>query len=175
MATWNHDGTQEPVPPPVMSDPLSGPSAGGKFEAEAVRVRVVEPSMPDIEAVREAMASVLDENSELMVVVPARQPEPVVDMGANDPDAGDGGEGVGPAAAALPAPTPTPPVGIPVLVPPQLPSSRRIPLRRGLPRPLRRRTFSPGFAIVGVLLTVIAVLVVVMLINLIDTISSLFG
>jgi hypothetical protein len=52
-----------------MADPLSGPVIGGK-DAEAVRVRVVEPSKPDIEAVREAMTSVLDEDSELMLVLP---------------------------------------------------------------------------------------------------------
>lgn len=171
MASWNHDGTQDPGPPPLMSDPLSGLVTGGKYDAEAVRVRVVEPAAPDIDAVREAMASVLDEDSELMIRMPPREPEPVPvaeNMGANDPDAGDGGEGVGPAAepAAAPPP-PTPPVGIP---------AARIPLQRGtLPPPVRSRMFSPGIAAVGVLLLVIAVLVIVMLASLIDTISSLFG
>ncbi len=179
MASWNHDGTQDPGPPPLMSDPLSGLVTGGKYDAEAVRVRVVEPSMPDIEHVREAMASVLDEDSELMMVMPApRVNAPVEqDLGANDPDAGDGGEGVGPAAAApvpppLPVtPPPTPPAGIPAALP-----AGRIPLQRGTPpRPLRRGSFSPGFAAVGLLLVVIGVLVIVMLVNLIDTISSLFS
>jgi hypothetical protein len=173
MASWNHDGTQDPGPPPLMSDPLSGLVTGGKYDAEAVRVRVVEPTAPDIDAVREAMASVLDEDSELMIRMPPREPEPAPvaeNMGANDPDAGDGGEGVGPAAeSAAPAPPPpTPPAGIPVA---------RIPLPRGTlpPPPPRSRTFSPGIAAVGVLLVVIAVLVIVMLASLIDTISSLFG
>jgi hypothetical protein len=177
MASWNHDGTQDPGPPPLMSDPLSGLVTGGKYDAEAVRVRVVEPSMPDIEHVREAMASVLDEDSELMMAMPApRVNEPVEqDLGANDPDAGDGGEGVGPAASepAPAPPPPTPPAGIPVVAAP----AARIPLQRGtLPRPPRRRSsFSPGFAAVALLLLVIGVLVIVMLANLIDTISSLFG
>jgi hypothetical protein len=172
MASWNHDGTQDPGPPPLMSDPLSGLVTGGKYDAEAVRVRVVEPAAPDIDAVREAMASVLDEDSELMMVMPRRAPEPVPvveNMGANDPDAGDGGEGVGPAAESTAVlPPPTPPVGIP---------AARIPLPRGTlpPPPRRSRTFSPGIAAVGVLLLVIAVLVIVMLASLIDTISSLFG
>lgn len=175
MASWNHDGTQDPGPPPLMSDPLSGLVTGGKYDAEAVRVRVVEPAAPDIDAVREAMASVLDEDSELMIRMPPREPEPAPveeNMGANDPDAGDGGEGVGPAAdsAAAPAPPPTPPVGMPAI-------PARIPLQRGAPPPVRvrSRTFSPGIAAVGVLLLVIAVLVIVMLASLIDTISSLFG
>lgn len=179
MASWNHDGTQDPGPPPLMSDPLSGLVTGGKYDAEAVRVRVVEPSMPDIEHVREAMASVLDEDSELMMAMPVTpvNEQPERDFGANDPDAGDGGENVGPAAAPAPAPVPapappppTPPAGIPVL------PAGRIPLQRGAPpRPLRRGSFSPGFAAVGLLLLVIGVLVIVMLANLIDTISSLFS
>ena len=178
MASWNHDGTQDPGPPPLMSDPLSGLVTGGKHDAEAVRVRVVEPAAPDIEKVREAMASVLDEDSELMIALPPGVAETVPateDMGANDPDAGDGGEGVGPAVAAEPAPPPptppTPPVGIPAI------PAARIPLQRGTPpRPRRGRgTFSPGIAAVGLLLLVIGVLVIVMLANLIDTISSLFS
>ncbi|MFC4854451.1 hypothetical protein [Actinophytocola glycyrrhizae] len=178
MASWNHDGTQDPGPPPLMSDPLSGQVTGGKHEAEAVRVRVVEPSMPDIEQVREAMASVLDEDSELMMGMPAAatRPAPAGDRGANDPDAGDGGEGVG-AVAAAPAPAPappppTPPAGIPAATL----SAGRIPLQRVRPpRPIRRGTFSPGIAAIGLLLLVIGVLVIVMLANLIDTISSLFS
>lgn len=173
MASWNHDGTQDPGPPPLMSDPLSGLVTGGKYDAEAVRVRVVEPAAPDIDKVREAMASVLDEDSELRIGLPpapqAPPPVPVQEnMGANDPDAGDGGEGVGPAADPTPAPPPpTPPAGIP---------AARIPLQRGVPpRPLRRRSFSPGIAAVGLLLLVIGILVVVMLASLIDTISSLFS
>jgi len=182
MASWNHDGTQDPGPPPLMSDPLSGLVTGGKYDAESVRVRVVEPTTPDIEAVREAMASVLDENSELRMTLPdtfvEALPEP--DLGANDPDAGDGGTDVGPAAGApvvvLP---PTPPVGIPVqrqapaipVVPAMLPARQRV----RPPRPLRRGTFSPGLAAVGLLLLVIGVLVIVMLASLIDTISSLFS
>ncbi len=66
MASWTHDGTQDPGPPPLLNDPLSGLVTGRHYDAESVRVRVVEPSMPDITAVREAMASVLDEDSELM-------------------------------------------------------------------------------------------------------------
>jgi len=168
MASWNHDGTQDPGPPPLMSDPLSGLVTGGKYEAEAVRVRVVEPSMPDIVAVREAMASVLDEDSELMIARPVRAPEPAApDAGANDPDAGDGGEGTGPAAPTPAPPPPTPPAGIP---------AARIPVQRGAPpRPVRKGTLSPGLAAVGLLLLVIGVLVIVMLASLIDTISSLFS
>jgi hypothetical protein len=158
-----------------MADPLSGLVTGGKYEAESVRVRVVEPSMPDIEAVREAMASVLDEDSELRIPPRPRPAEPVAApaapppaavMGANDPDAGDGGTDVGPEA---PSHAPTPPAGIPAA---RLPMS---PQRVRPPRPIRRGSWSPGLAAVGLLLLVIAVLVIVMLANLIDTISSLFS
>ena len=175
MASWNHDGTQDPKPPPLLADPLSGPVIGGKNDAEAVRVRVVEPSAPDIDAVRAAMASVLDENSELSMAMPG---EPVVavlvpepDLGANDPDAGDGGTDVGP-GAALPTIVlaPTPPAGIPAI-----PRQRTRLRGRRLPRPKVRGSFSPGIAGVGLLLLVIAVLVIVMFANLIDTISSLFS
>lgn len=201
MASWNHDGTQDPGPPPMLPDPLSGLVTGGKYDAEAVRIRVVEPSMPDITAVREAMASVLDEDSELRMgfdgpfdspatTLPAPAAplaaEKASDAGANDPDAGDGGTGVGPAASS---PAPTPPVGIPML-PPVIVESPPRGLRRqgGLlgiptqrdgrrarpPRPVRRSSWSPGLALVGVLLLVIGVLVIVMLASLIDTISSIF-
>ncbi|MFI7675139.1 hypothetical protein [Actinophytocola sp. NPDC049390] len=177
MASWNHDGTQDPGPPPLMSDPLSGLVTGGKYEAEAVRVRVVEPAAPDIDKVREAMASVLDEDSELMIGLPP-MPEnaqaPVTqNTGANDPDAGDGGGGVGPTAEAAPTPAPPPPA--PPTPPAGIPAAR-IPLQRGTPpRPQRKGTFSPGIAAVGLLLLVIGVLVIVMLASLIDTISSLFS
>src|SRR5213593_3919895 len=89
MANWNHDGTQDPGPPPLMADPLSGLVTGGKYDTESVRVRVVEPAAPDIEAVRTAMESVLDENSELRVELfpegaragelPAQAPSPAAE------------------------------------------------------------------------------------------------
>jgi len=60
-----NDGTQDPVPPPVLADPLAGLVTGAGYQPEPLRVRVTEPPMPDISAVREAMASVLDEDSEL--------------------------------------------------------------------------------------------------------------
>lgn len=68
-----NDGTQDPVPPPVLADPLAGLVTGAGYQPEPLRVRVTEPPMPDISAVREAMASVLDENSELDLgaIVPA--------------------------------------------------------------------------------------------------------
>ena len=166
MASWNHDGTQDPGPPPLMSDPLSGLVTGGKYDAEAVRVRVVEPAAPDIEAVRTAMESVLDENSELRVdLFPA-------DVRKDEPPAPQEPE-------APAAPAPTPPAGIPVAVPaarmgtPPL----EIPAQRDgrLPPPPPRRRWSPGLAAVGLLLLVMAVLVIVMLASLIDAISSLFS
>lgn len=70
-----NDGTQDPVPPPVLSDPLSGLVTGSRYESEPLRVRVTAPPPPDIAAVREAMASVLDENSELDLdsIIPAAE------------------------------------------------------------------------------------------------------
>jgi hypothetical protein len=171
MASWNHDGTQDPGPPPLMADPLSGLVTGGKFDAEAVRIRVVEPAAPDIEAVRTAMESVLDENSELRVdLFPGRE-APTGELPA---------QASAPAAetvAAPKAPTPTPPAGIPVAAPPARLGAppAEIPVQRSAPpQPVRRR-WSPGLAAVGLLLLVMAVLVIVMLASLIDAISSLFG
>jgi hypothetical protein len=60
-----NDGTQDPVPPPVLADPLAGLVTGSRYEPEPLRVRVTNPAMPDISAVREALASVLDEDSVL--------------------------------------------------------------------------------------------------------------
>lgn len=156
MASWNHDGTQDPGPPPLMTDPLSGLVTGGKYEGEAVRVRVVEPAAPDIERVRSAMESVLDENSELRVdLLPGAEPA----RRATEK-----------APPAEPAPAPTPPAGIPVrqgVAPVEIPPQRSV-------RPPRPR-WSPGLAAVGLLLLVMAVLAIVMLASLIDTISSVFS
>jgi hypothetical protein len=167
MASWNHDGTQDPGPPPLMNDPLSGLVTGGKYDAEAVRVRVVEPAAPDIEAVRFAMESVLDENSELRVElldslgeVPAQAPPPGADATPGD-------------AVAPPVPPPTPPVGIPVVPPaPRL----RVPVEDPAPRRGRptRGMWSPGLAAVGLLLLVMAVLAIVMLASFIDSIAAIF-
>jgi hypothetical protein len=162
MARWNHDGTQDPGPPPLMADPLSGLVTGGKYDGEAVRVRVVEPAKPDIEAVREAMESVLDENSELRIDLPPlvnpapaaeREPAPKVDK----------------------TPPPTPPAGIPV------PAARvgtpppEIPVQRGSTSRPPRRGWSPGLALVGLLLLVMVVLAIVMFASLIDSISAIFS
>src|SRR5689334_8708349 len=145
MASWNHDGTQDPGPPPLMTDPLSGLVTGGKYDAEAVRIRVVEPAAPDIEAVRTAMESVLDENSELRAHLLPR-----VTKKSEPP------------APAAEAPAPTPPAGIPVAAPPARMSTPplEIPAQRDgrLPAPPPRRRWSPGIAAVGLLLLVMAVL-----------------
>jgi hypothetical protein len=158
MASWNHDGTQDPGPPPLMTDPLSGLVTGGKYEGEAVRVRVVEPAAPDIEKVRTAMESVLDENSELRVdLLPGAPPK----VAARKP------------AAAPTEKLATPPVGIPVAQPRQGAVPAEIPPQRSVPPP--RTRWSPGLTAVGLLLLVMAVLAIVMLASLIDTIASLFS
>jgi hypothetical protein len=159
MASWSHDGTQDPGPPPLMSDPLSGLVTGGKYEGDAVRVRVVEPAAPDIEAVRNAMASVLGEDSELRMGLPtAAVPAP----------ADDGKPAEKPAEKT---PPPTPPAGIP------MPPARMGGTPVGIPPQRRapRGRWSPGMAAVGLLLLVMAVLAIVMLASLIDTISSIFS
>jgi hypothetical protein len=158
MASWNHDGTQDPGPPPLMNDPLSGLVTGGRYDGEAVRIRVVEPAKPDIEAVRTAMESMLDENSELRVNLP-------------------GLPGSAPAPVPVPTgktPPPTPPAGIPVRAARTGSAPLEIPAQRGVPRPPRKR-WSPGLVAVGSLLLVMAVLVIVMLASLIDAISSIFS
>lgn len=70
-----NDGTHDPVPPRVLSDPLSGLVTGDRYEPEPLRVRVTPPPLPDIAAVRAAMAQVLDENSELDInsIMPAAE------------------------------------------------------------------------------------------------------
>jgi hypothetical protein len=143
-----------------MSDPLSGLVTGGKYDAESVRIRVVEPAKPDIEAVRTAMESVLDENSELRRDLPGLvKPKPA--------------PAVSPAPAAPEDRTPTPPAGIPAPAARMGAAPLEIPAQRSTP-PQRRR-WSPGLAAVGLLLLVMAVLVIVMLASLIDTISSIFS
>ncbi|TDV40677.1 hypothetical protein [Actinophytocola oryzae] len=169
MASWNHDGTQDPVPPPLMSDPLSGLVTGGKYDGEMVRVRVIEPAAPDVEAVRVAMESVLDENSELRIDVPGPPLPPTETSGKPLPPPETTGKPLAQPTVKIPAPTP--PTGIPVSrlggAPLEIPAPRRS-------RPPRKR-WSPGLAAVGLLLLVMAVLVLVMLASLIDTISSIFS
>jgi hypothetical protein len=164
MASRNHDGTQDPGPPPLMTDPLSGLVTGGKYDAEAVRIRVVEPAAPDIEAVRVAMESVLDENSELRVDLLPR-PNPAEQSSQATADE---------AAPLVVEKTPTPPVGIPAVPPPRMAAPVEIPAPRRV-HPPRRQRWSPGLAAVGLLLLVFAVLAIVMLASLIDTISSIFS
>ena len=82
-------------------------------------------------------------------------------------------------SAPAPPPTsptpPTPPAGIPApparlgTTPAESPAQRAV-----RPQPPRRR-WSPGIAAIGLLLLVMAVLVIVMLASLIDTISSIFS
>src|SRR5262245_42314652 len=79
------DGTQDPVPPPVLADPLAGLVTGSRYEPETLRVRVSEPPLPDISAVREAMASVLDEDSELDLDSIAPAADFFVDIGGGSP------------------------------------------------------------------------------------------
>jgi hypothetical protein len=163
MPSWNHDGTQDPGPPPLMTDPLSGLVTGGKFDGEAVRIRVVEPAAPDIEAVRTAMEAVLDENSELRVHLPAAPASPLGKAAEEKPAAKDK------------TPPPTPPAGIPAPAARMSAPPLEIPAQRGgRPAPVRRR-WSPGLAAVGLLLLVMAVLVIVMLASLIDAISAIFS
>jgi hypothetical protein len=161
MASWNHDGTQDPSPPPLMSDPLSGLVTGGRYDGDAVRIRVVEPAKPDIEAVRTAMESVLDENSELRRDLPGFAVPTSAPVVAKPEQAGR-------------TPPPTPPAGIPAPAARMGSAPLEIPAQRGLSRPPRKR-WSPGLAAVGLLLLVMAVLVIVMLASLIDAISSIFS
>jgi len=196
MASWTHDGTQDPGPPPLMNDPLSGLVTGRHYDAESVRVRVVEPSLPDITAVREAMASVLDDDSELLFgdrafAEPTPPPAPAAPEAAAAP-APDPKTGELPVQTPPPA-APAPPVALPPVVesgrrprtparfdmspPGMLPG--RIPTQRSN-RPARpsrpqRRGWSPGLAAIGLLLLVMGVLAIVMLASLIDTIASLFS
>lgn len=151
-----HDGTQDPGPPPLMPDALTGRT----YDTEAVRVRVVEPVMPDMSAVHEAMKAVLDDDD-----VP--ESRPVV---TDDPPAG-----------GIPAPRAE------QGAPPESPAERtlpRIPAAR-MPAPAevtntattvrRRRGFTPGASAIVALLLVFAVLVVILIVSLVDTISSLFS
>jgi hypothetical protein len=181
-----NDGTQDPLPPPVLSDPLAGLVTGARYEPEALRVHVAGSAMPDISAVREAMASVLDEDSELDLgaIAPAedffsdtkdvpttRAVAPVTEQPADtapaEPPAEPPAEAptaVQPAAPARPARPPrppatrlpTPPTGIPA---PRMPRDRKIKLpSRGpkLPPTVKGREHSSA----GSVTLIIALLVV---------------
>lgn len=139
-----NDGTQDPVPPPVLADPLAGLVTGNRYEQEPLRVRVVEPAMPDITAVRAAMANVFDEDSELTFAPlfdsaqDTDPPEPTGAIPAHAPPS-PAAEPAPPAVAKVPvAKVPTqvrvtrvpPPVGIPAQrsgPPGAIPPARRLP------------------------------------------------
>ncbi len=126
-----NDGTQDPVPPPVLADPLAGLVTGVRYEPAPLRVRVTEPPMPDISAVREAMASVLDADSELVLdpIGPATAffTDSAAETAADQPADKPGDKPADPPAPAQPAPEKpaTPPVArVPVSqVPAQVPGS----------------------------------------------------
>lgn len=111
------DGTQDPGPPPVLSDPVSGLVTGSEYEPAPLKVRVVQPPMPDLSAVREAMAGMLDEDSDLSLGLAAHsaattaaadetsQVETQVETQAE--------ESAAPAAEAPTSEPHTPPIGIP--------------------------------------------------------------
>lgn len=148
-----HDGTQDPGPPPLMPDALTG----GTYDTDPVRVRVVEPVMPDMSAVREAMKAVLDDDDDLPSVT------------TDDSPAGE-----------IPAPRAE------QTAPPESPAERTLPripaARMAAPTEVtntaprrRRRGFTPGASAIVALLLVFAVLAVILIVSLIDTISSLFN
>jgi hypothetical protein len=215
----NDDGTQDPGPPPILADPVSGLVTGTRYDSEQVTVRVAEPPKPDMAQVRAVMAEMLDENSELDLdlVVPRTPqngtPAPVVLQGAPDANATPpigipAQQSASPEAAPAqpPAQESPPPAGPPsdarTLVSPPLrvEKVRRVPrrfalgrLRQGLPKRLPRglpqrfrRTPKPtsarvrkssaaDVAIIMILLFVTAVVAIVLLASLLDTLSSLFG
>ncbi|GAB3443074.1 hypothetical protein [Actinophytocola sediminis] len=193
------DGTQEPGPPPMLADPLSGLVTGSRSELEPLKVRVVEPPMPDISAVREAMAGMLDEDSELNLGLVA-EPKIPAQAPPADPPADTAAPAEEPAPPAEPSsdPTPTPPFGIQAQklaktaeetgeasAPGSVAPPRRLPIgwprmRRGEPaaRPAGaagRKSSAPSVAIIMLLLVVVAVIAIVVIASLIDTIASIFS
>jgi hypothetical protein len=125
-----NDGTYDPVPPPVLVDPLSGLVTGSRYEPEPLRVRVTGPPLPDISAVREAMANVLDENSELNLDSIGQSFDYYFTDSTGE-SAPERPAAPAPEPAAEPAPQPAPPVArVPVKdVPPQAgTASARIPV-----------------------------------------------
>ena len=195
-----NDGTQDPGPPPAVADPLSGLVTGSRYEAEPVTVRVVEPAMPDITAVREAMAGMLDDDSELDLGLVKRAigDEPDIPAQATAPAEPPAPAPEPPAeSAAAPDPAPTPPFGVPAQKAPEGPAgaasapgavegTRRLPfdwprlLRRHepVPRPasaVGRKSSAPSVAIIFSLLVVIGVIAIVVLASLIDTLASIFS
>lgn len=198
-----NDGTQDPSPPPVLSDPLAGLVTGTRYEPDTLRVRVTGAPMPDISAVREAMAAVLDDDSELDLGSIGSAEDFFTDSANRDTQAADT-----PAAAPAPAPAdqapaeappadpptkpatrpavptrgpvtrvPTPPRGIPA---PRTPGERsrkvRLP-RRGPKLPPRVKGEGPSSAgsvtLIMALLLVMVVLGIVFLASFIDSVASL--
>jgi len=131
-----NDGTHDPVPPPVLADPLSGLVTGTRYEPEPLRVRVTAPPLPDIAAVRAAMANVLDENSELDINSITTAAEFFTDStGESAPER--------PAPEPVPEQAPAPPVAqvpvneVPAQVPGQAapaPARIRVPVRGAVTR-----------------------------------------
>ncbi|MGH3877254.1 MAG: hypothetical protein ACRDSK_09495 [Actinophytocola sp.] len=146
-----NDGTQDPVPPPVLSDPVAGLVTGIGYEPVPLRVRVTEPPLPDISAVREAMAAVLDEDSELdlnamtpMVdyfgasagetpaqAAPPAAPAPVAQVPVSQVPTQAAAEPAQAPVSSLPARVPTR-GGVTRVTPPTIPAQRAVPSPRTL-------------------------------------------
>jgi hypothetical protein len=200
----DNDGTQDPVPPPVLPDPLAGLVTGSRYEPEPLRVRVTEPPMPDISAVREAMASVLDEDSELdlnaiapaenffinsntgaAATQPAAQPvtPTAVQPAAGPPDSPVPVDSPPPDSPAPPPVAAVPPARIPAprrALPNAITSgekTRRVRLpSRGpkLPPTVKSQSSAGSISVIVLLLVVMFVLGIVFLASLIDSIGSTF-
>lgn len=174
MAQWAHDGTQDPEPPPLMGDPLSGLVTGSRFEPEAVTVRVVDPPMPDISEVRKVVAQVLGddevvddavdavlETANLPQDIPAPAPAPSVEEA--------------PQAVAPPPAPPRQPPPPPVRQPPP---PRELPpavITGGKPAKdgSGRGTPAPGMIVAIVLVVVMIIIGIVVIGSLVETISSI--
>jgi hypothetical protein len=131
---------------------------GGTYDTEAVRVRVVEPVMPDMTAVREAMKAVLDDED--------LEPRPDV---TGDLPTGEIPAPRGELAAMAESPAER--------TLPRIPAARMpVPTEvTNTAPPRRRRGFTPGASAIVALLLVFAVLLVILVVSLVDTISSLFS
>lgn len=162
MAQWAYDGTQDPEPPPMHGDPLSGLVTGTRYEPEAVTVRVVEAPPPDISEVQRRVRSVLGDDD--------------LTEGATDDATGEAVETAA-TPAEIPAPAPAPAQeSVPKKVapaPPRAAAPLFNPAQVTTDRP-KRSSSTTGIAVVLVLVAVMAAVGVVVIVSLVETIGSLF-
>lgn len=152
------DGTSEPAPPPLLSDPLAGLVTGSSYQPRITdEVRVARPAMPELpdpEEIRRALEAVLAEETPRRTV---HRPAPI---------------------SGVPGIVPRQPRQWPshaAMLARRLRATRDEPAPQS-PPPARKSAGMPsGVTVAVIIVTVLAVLFYLVIRGLVDTFARIFG